>query len=266
MMSFALFKATLKKNWLLLFIFFGVLFMYAAVIISMFNPDDIAQLISMLDAVPEDMLKAFGLTTAITNMTTYLASWLYGLLMTSLPMVYSIILANRLVAKAVDNGSMAYLLSTPNSRAKIIITQGLYALLSLAILSAALFGTGVAMCEAMFPGLLDIYAYLKLNVTTMLANIAVMMTAFFFSCLFNETRLSLGFGSGVPIAFLLITMLGNTSDQVKILKDLSIYGWYDPVKVVEGSNVLGLDLVYTGIIAVLFIAGVLIFKRKRLPL
>ncbi|HOB20425.1 MAG TPA: ABC transporter permease subunit, partial [Candidatus Atribacteria bacterium] len=135
-MSFALFKATLKKNWLLLFIFFGVLFMYAAVIISMFNPDDIAQLISMLDAVPEDMLKAFGLTTAITNMTTYLASWLYGLLMTSLPMVYSIILANRLVAKAVDNGSMAYLLSTPNSRAKIIITQGLYALLSLAILSA----------------------------------------------------------------------------------------------------------------------------------
>lgn len=265
-MSLTLFKSTLKRSWVLLLIFFGVLTMYTTVMISMFNPEDMNELTSMLEMFPEDIIKAFGFSDAITDLTSYLASWLYGLLMLGFPLVYCIILGNRLVAKNVDNGSMAYLLSTPNSRAKIIITQGVYALLSVVVLSAALFGIGVAISEAMHPGALDVSAYLKLNTTTMLVNMTVMMIAFFFSCLFNDSKLSLGFGSGLPIVFLLMNMLGGVSEDAKLLKDISIYGWYDPVELVGGSNVLSLNLVYTGIIIVLFIAGILVFRRKRLPL
>lgn len=48
---------------------------------------------------------------------------LVGFIMLIFPMVFAIIMGNSLVAKRVDSGSMAYLLSAPVSRAKIVFTQ-----------------------------------------------------------------------------------------------------------------------------------------------
>lgn len=265
-MSFPLLKTVFKKNWTLFLIFFGVLTMYITVMITMYNPNDMEAMTSMLKLFPENMMKAMGISKMVTDLTSYLASWLYGLLMLGFPMVYSIILGNRLVAKMVDNSSLVYLLSTPNSRVKIIITQGVYALASIALLFAALFGVGVLLCTTLFPGALDIGAFFNLNLTTMLVNMVVMMISFFFSCLFNEAKMSLGFGSGIPIVFLLMNMLGGASANLENMKKLSIYGFYDPVELVHGSDILGVNLVYIGIIVILFVASVLVFKKKRLPL
>ncbi len=265
-MSITLFKNSLKKNWILLLIFFAVLTMYTSIMISIYNPDDLKAIESMMEIFPKELFDAFGFSDIVGELTAYLASWLYGMLMFGFPMVYCIILGNRLVAKSVDNGSMAYLLSTPNSRVKIIITQGVYALLSIVLLFTALFGVGVLVSYIRFPDILDVGAYFKLNITTMLVNMAVMMITFFFSCLFNESKLALGFGAGIPIAFLLMNMLGGVSEDVAVLKDISIYGLYDPVELVNGSSVLPQNLLYLGLVVVLFAASVIIFKRKRLPL
>lgn len=265
-MSLTLSKTTLKKNWTLLLIFFGVLTMYMTIMISMYDPEQMDALMAMFNLLPADLMKAMGFSSLVTDLTAYLASWLYGLLMLAFPMVYSIILSNKLVAKLVDNGSFAYLLSTPNSRVKIIVTQGIYALGSIAVLFAALFTLGVVASGAMFPGLLDVYAFLRLNITTMLVGMVVMMIGFFFSCLFNETKMSLGFGAGLPILFLLFNMLGGASPNTEILKKVSIFGFYDPIELVHGSEVWGVNLAYIGIIVVLFTAGVLIFQKKRLPI
>ena len=265
-MSFTLLKTVVKKNWTLFLIFFGVLTMYMTIMVSMYDPNDMEALTSMLKLLPADLMQAMGFSNVVTDLTGYLASWLYGLLMFGFPMVYCIILGNRLVAKMVDNSSFVYLLATPNSRVKIIITQGVYALTSIALLFAALFGVGVLICTVMFPSTLDIGAFFGLNFTTMLVNMVVMMISFFFSCLFNETRLSLGFGASIPIAFIFMNMLGGASADVEILKKLSIYGFYDPVELVHGGDILGVNLVYISIIAILFLASMLIFKKKRLPL
>ncbi len=265
-MSFTLLKTVLKKNWTLLLIFFGVLTMYMTIMISMYNPNDMEALTSMLKMFPPELMKAMSFSDMVTDLTSYLASWLYGLLMFGFPMVYCIILGNRLVAKMVDNSSFVYLLSTPNSRVRIIITQGVYALASVALLFAALFGVGVLVSSFMFPNTLDISAFFRLNLTTMLVNMVVMMISFFFSCLFNETKLSLGFGAGIPIAFLIMNMLGGASADAEILKKLSIYGFYDGVEIVRGAKVWGVNLVYIAAIMILFTAAVLVFRKKRLPL
>ena len=240
--------------------------MYMTMMIYMYSPDDMEALMAMFKLLPADIIKVMGFSSIVTDLTGYLASWLYGLLMLAFPMVYCVILSNKLVARMVDNGSFAYLLSTPNSRVKIIITQGVYALTSIVVLFTFLFGLGVLIGTAMFPNLLDIGAFFKLNFTTMLINMVVMMISFFFSCLFNETKMSLGFGAGIPIAFLLMNMLGGVSTDAEILKKMSIYGFYDPVELVHGGKIWEINLIYIGIIVVLFTAGVLIFKRKRLPL
>ncbi len=265
-MCLTLFKTTLKKNWVLLLIFFGVLTMYMSVMISMFDPEDMSALNSMLELLPQGMMNAMGFSGVETELTAYLASWLYGLLMIAFPMIYSIILGNKLVARMVDNGSFAYLLSTPNSRVKIILTQGVYALCSVAVLFLALFGLGTVISNAMLPGLIDTGAFFSLNLTTMLVNMVVLMISFFFSCLFNESKLSTGFGAGIPILFLLMKMISGAAKDLDFLKSFTIYGIYDPVAVVSGSEVWGVNLLFLGIVITLFVTGVIIFKKKRLPL
>lgn len=265
-MSITLFKNTLKRNWVLLAIFLGVLSMYMTVMLSMYNPDDMEMLSSMINLFPPELMKAMGFESIVTDLTGYLASWLYGLLMLGFPLVYCVILGNRLVAKMVDNSSFAYLLSTPNSRVRIIVTQGLYALTSVAALMTVMFGVGVILSAVVFSGLLDIRQFLRLNLTTMLVNMTVMMISFFFSCLFNETRFSLLFGAGIPIVFLLMKMLGGVSDEGSLIKKASIYGFYDPVKLVAGESMVMVNLIYISLIAILFAGGVIIFRRKRLPL
>lgn len=265
-MSLTLYKSTLKRNWLLLVIFLSVLLMYLSIMIFMYNPDDIEAITSMLDLFPEDLMKAMGFSTMITDMTSYLASWLYGLLMFGFPMVYCIILSNRLVAKMVDNSSFAYLLSTPNSRLKIILTQGIYALDSLIVLFTIIFGIGVLISSAVYPGELDIMAFLLLNVTTMLVNMTVMMICFFFSCLFNESRKAIGLGAGISISFFLLNMLGGVSQEASFLKNISIYGWYDPVDLVKNGNIWPINTIYIALCILLFAGSVIVFRKKRLPL
>ena len=266
MISFALLKSTAKKNWLLLVIFLLVLSMYTTVMISMYDPENMEYMASMLELFPDDMMRAMGFSGHITNLTSYLASWLYGLLMLGFPMVYCIILGNRLVVKMVDNSSIAYILATPNSRKKIIITLGIYALLSVAVLFGLIFAVGIFVSEMMLPGLLDISGFFRINLITMLVNMVVMMICFFFSSLFNETRRSIFLGAGIPIIFLLLNMLGGVSDEAKFLHNFSIYGFYDPIKVVANYDMWQINVLYVAIILVLFAGSVFVFSRKQLPI
>lgn len=122
-MIMTLFVANIKKHWILLLIFFAVLTMYTTIMISMFNPDDMEALTQLADAMPTGIIEAMGFSAMVTDLSSYLASWLYGLLMLAFPMVYSILLGHKLICKMVDNSSFAYLLSTPHSRVKIILTK-----------------------------------------------------------------------------------------------------------------------------------------------
>lgn len=265
-MNGPLLKESFKNNRGLLLIFFGVLTMYTVVMVFMYDPEEMDALASMLTLFPPEMMKAFGFDSAITDLTSYLASWLYGMLMFGFPMVYCIILGHRLVAKTVDNGSMGYLLSAPLSRTRLVVTRGVYALLSLVALFGAIFGLTAAVCAARFPGLLNMRGFLRLVVTTMLINMVIMMISFFFSCLFNDAKKSLGFGSGVPIAFFLMNMLGSAADDLSFLRDFSVYGLHNPVDVVKNGDVLGLNLLFAAVIVALFVGAVAVFRRKRLPL
>lgn len=265
-MNLTLLRMTFQKNALLGGIFLGVMFLYSAVMVSMFSPDSLEALNAMFKVLPPEMMKAFGFSGAFNTLVGYLASWLYGLILTAFPMVYCIILGNRLVAKTVDSGSIACLLATPNSRTKIVVTKGVYAICSIALMQMIVFGFNLLLCKALFPDeTVDVPVFFQLNLTVMLVNVSVMAITFFFSCLFNDSRRALGFGCVVPVGCLLLNMLGNASEDAEVLKACSIYGWYDPVGIANGDDTLIVNLIYLSITVVLFLAGVFIFRRKRLP-
>lgn len=177
MISFSLFKRDMATGWKPFLIIFAILCLYTTVIIYMFNPEFASMLSDYQKALPE-MMAAVGMTGIATNILEWIHIYLYGFLMILFPLIFIIILVNKLLASYIDNGSMASLLSTPASRGKIIRTQLLALVLWLTILMAAISAVGIITCEILFPGELDITKYVLLNAAALLLQLAVGGIAF----------------------------------------------------------------------------------------
>lgn len=265
-MSLALFKTTLKKNWILALIFTLVLLMYSGVMISMFDPATIDSLKQMFELFPPEVMSMLGFAESFSDMTGYLASWLYGLLMIGFPMVYSIMLSNKLVAKTVDNGSIACLLATPDSRTKIIVTKAIYAIISMIVMLTIVYAFNVTISNVMFPGSLNVETFTQLNITVLLVNLVVLAITFCCSCIFSDAKYAIGVSTAIPVGFLLIKMMSGASSKLDFLAKCSIFGWYDPMKIAGGEVAVVANVAYLVIIIVLFVVSVIVFKRKRLAI
>ncbi len=266
-MNFSLFKATAKSNWVVFLIFFAVLLMYMVIMLGMYDPETIGAMNLYVKALPQGMMEAFGYDMPVTSLTTFMAVYFYGFLVTMFPLIYCIIAANRLVAVLVDRGSMAFLLATPNSRAKIISTQGFYLALSVSLLLVLTAAIGIAVSEAMFPGEMDIPAFTELNLVTVLLTLAVSSICFFFSCIFNESKYSLAFGGGIPVFFFIVNMLKNIGGNNDWLKYLTLYSLFDATAIVSGKQeLLGICLPFAAVAVVLYSLGVIVFSRRNLYL
>lgn len=265
-MSVTLFKLNVKNNAVLLLIFCLVMCMYLGEIMYMFDPNSSKAMTDMMDMMPPELVSAFGYDNIGSDLTGFIAGFYYGFLVFAFPMVYYIILSNRLVCKMVDSGAFCYLLQTPVSRKKIIVTQGFYLLGSIAVLFSIVYIVGIYAAGALFPGLLNVPAFTRLHVSAALITMALAMVCFFYSCLFNESKLSLAFGTSIPLAFLLLQMIGGVSEDADLFKDLSLFSLLDATAIVENGSTTGINILFLAMISLLFAASVLVFDKKRLPL
>ena len=266
-MSWALFKATTKANWILTIIFSAIVLIYVTTSASMFNPESAETMEAMLDLLPDGMIRAMGFVNLGTDLTAYLSNYLYGFIMIIFPMAYTIIMANRLIAKHVDSGSMAYLLTTPNTRVRIALTQAVYLVISLAVIVAISVIVAILFSESMFPGMLDIAAYLALNVVTYLAMFVVAGISFLSSCSFGQTRYSLTVGAAIPVLFFILKMLSEISDETKFLRFFTVLSFINIDEILSGS---GYTLIATAVLlplgVVIFAAAIWTFHRRSLAL
>lgn len=269
-MSFTLFKNTFKRNWVLLLIFGFVLCMYLGIIIMLIEPADMAK-IQDLFGVMGGMLPAFGIDmAAMTNPLSYTASTFYGLMVMAFTMVFYVIQVGRLIAKPVDTGSMAYTLSMPISRAGVALTQGVYLVFAMLVHALAMFGVGTAILSTMSDYMPEnwVASFLQLVAVTFCLTTAMAMLSYFFSVAFCDSKLGVSLATGVPIAFLLMSMLGGAGGkQLEWLKKITPFGWLESVDIVNGkAETWWMYLVFGAAIVALLAASVLVFRKKRLPI
>ena len=266
-MNLSLFRATAKANWLIFIIFFAVLLMYLSIIITMYDPENMEAMELYLETLPQGMIDAFGYNAAATDLTSFISLYFYGFIILLFPLIYCIILANRLVAALVDRGSMAYLLATPNKRSVIITTQGVYLVVSITLLIVLNTAAGIAISELFFPGEMDIGGFLGLNLATIMLTLTISSICFFYSCIFNETKFALAFGAGIPLLFFVINMLRNINANYDWLQYLTIYTLFDPLEILSGEqSLLLICLIFGGGGFLLYTAGIIIFSRRNLYL
>ena len=149
-----LFKQTLKANCKLWLIFTIIMTVFSTLMVVIYNPGTMAGLTDMLKDSPMGDLIG-GQLAGMTSLLGTLANNFDGMMGVILPTIYIIITANKLVAAQVDNGSMAYTLSTPIKRSKVIATQALYLISSLVAMILVVVIIGLGMVQIKHQGITD---------------------------------------------------------------------------------------------------------------
>ena len=232
-MNGVLFRRSARSLWKTWVVFAAVLSLYVSMITAMFDPKLNATLDEIVTAMPQ-LMNMVGMQAGSSSLGGFLINYLYGFLLLLLPLVFSILAANRLVARWVDTGSMAYLLASPNTRARVARTQALVLIAGGTLLTAYCTALAVGCAAAMFPGELDVPAYLVVNAGLLCLHLALGGFCFFASCLFNESRLSVALGAGVPVLFFLIRMLANMGGRLEKLKYATVFTLFDPTGLFRG--------------------------------
>lgn len=266
MISIPLLKRSLASSWKLLLIFFALIAMYTAVIIYMYDPA-LAHMLNDYQQALSGFMSAMGMTGVASNLLEFMHIYLYGFIMLVFPAAFSVILAARFILRYNDSGAMACLLATPNSRVKLIVTQGVCMLLCVTLLICFTTVLGVCCAGAMFPGELNLGRYIALNAALLLLHGAVAAIAFFAACVFHETKWFYLVGAGLPVLFFLCNMLGNMGENLKWLRAVSLFSFLPGAAIVSGDTQdLWRLAVPGGLCLLLFPLGTLWFKKKDLPL
>ncbi len=266
-MSWTLFKANIRNSRTIWIIMTAIFCLYFLMVAWMYDPEGAEALQEMLQMLPQGLINAFGFSDMGASLTAFLTNYMYGFLVFLFPMVISIVVNHKLLAAHIDKGSMAYLLATPNSRLKIARTQLLFSLASITLFFVLITIVGILVCQAVFPGGLDLGQFIQINLYALITYYAIGGIGFFASCVANESKHSLGIGIGLPVAFLVLQMLGDVGDKFSWVGNLSLYALFDPNKLLEGSNFAYVGMVVLAALAiVLYGAGVAYFDRRDLHL
>lgn len=264
MISTTLWKRNMISVFRIFLIILAVLSMYTTVIFYMYNPKLADMLNDYQEALP-GMMSAVGMTGIAGSLLEWAKIYLYGFLMILFPLIFTIIAVQKMVMGYIDQGSMANLLATGNTRGRIIRTQAFSLIVLLALLMAAISVIGIVSCEILFPGELEVKSYLLLNASMFMVQLAVAGIVFLAACILNEAKHFYAFGAGIPILFFLIQMLSNMGEKLENLKYVTIYTLFPAEQIVSGEGGYWLNNLALFVIAiVLFGYGMYHFTRRDL--
>lgn len=265
-MNRTLFAKELKANLFVFGIIAAVLVMYIAMIISMFDPKLGESLDQMMQSMPE-LFAAFGMATQATTLVDFMLNYLYGFLLTLFPLVLILIMVNKLIVRYLDRGTMAYLLATPNSRTRIVLTMAGVLITTLVLLLIFSTAVEIGCAELMFPKELDTQALLQANAGLLALWIFLAGLCFLSACTFSSSGRALWVGGGICILFFLVQMVSNAGDKFEFLKDINPLTLFDPtgLSTADGGALGGaVALGVAGL--VMFGLAVAVFDRRDLSM
>ena len=237
-------------------------------------------------------------TMSQIDMNSVMNDLVYKIAGVLLPMIYVMITCNKLIASQVSDGSMAYILSTPTNRKKVVRTQYIFMVGSLFIMYVIIaLGAFVSGAIAWFVtkpinlpfGAMTLRTFLYCF-GSFIAMFALTGIAFGASCWFNKSNQSIAIGGGACVLAFLCCILGLFGNKVfvsvgvgvqamDVFNYLTIYTLIDTegmgnfAKAINGVEnvVMTLDWLWklailVGIGGVFAFIGSYKFTKKDLPL
>ena len=173
-----------------------------------------------------------------------------------LPMIYVVIISNKLICSQVSDGSMAYVLSTPTNRKTVLRTQFAYFVVSLIVMYivitiSALSSEGLAKLvgylQALQNGTTVAYRWtpistLVLCFSSFCAMFGLAGIAFGASAWHNKTKNSLIIGGGIAVTSFLCCILGLFGNQVFVavgigVKEMALFNYLSLFTLIDGDSI-----------------------------
>jgi ABC-2 type transport system permease protein len=266
-MNGALYRAMVKAHAKMIFgLALGSMF-YVLLIIYIYptlSPHDLNELFQKM---PKKLLQVFGIQAGVQNVGDFVASKYYSFLYLIFLMIYSVMMPVQLVARLIDRGSMAYLLSSSLSRTKVLLTQMgvLWTGLGLICLLTFLGGWMGDRWMLDHPEL-NVPAFLKLNIMGFLLFAVVCGYSLFFSCLLADEKKALSASTTLTILFYACDLAGKLGDSLKWMRNLSIFSLFEPTDIMKGADVTASSYMLLAMATVLSALSLMVFRRKDLSI
>ena len=318
--SWPLFQQSVKSTWLLwllLAVGAAAIFVIINLVVGtkkIFTNIDMNTVTQYVDDENLSWLKLLGFletmgfslnriqTMSQIDMNSVMNDLIYKIAGVLLPMVYVMIVANKLIAAQVSDGSMAYILSTPTNRKKVLRTQYFFLISSLfamylVITSGALISEGIAniilrnTTDATVPPIG--YRFLRTTLYcfgSFMAICALSGICFGASAWCNKSNKSVAIGGGVSIICFLCCVLGLFGNKVFVavgvgvkamdfFNYLTLFSLIDTesmnitCKAITGIDEVAVNLTWLWELAILLVIGIagavigsVKFVKKDLPL
>lgn len=256
----ALLRFNLFSNYRLLGVVGLVLSGLVVLVMGVFDGEAFVELNSAQGSLP---INPLGDTSSLNGL---LANQYFGLFVVLLSMIYVVVCGYRLIGSRVDRGDMAYLLSSPVSRGRIVGSGIFYLVSSLVVLFLLIAGVGVGAAEFFQPGVLDVGVFLCLTLGSFLLVFAYGGISFLAGCLFNGGGRMLAVGGGLPVLFFSLGMVSGFSEDLSFLRHFTINGLFDSGAVLDGSGFIGgfVGLFLIGVLC--FVLSSFVFRRRSFSL
>ena len=217
--------------------------------------------------LPDSVRRVFGVTagSGLESFESYAANQCFGRIWMLALGMYSISTAEDLIVKLVDQGAMAYLLSSPTRRLEVISTQGAVLVSGLALM-ILLTEAGIWGGMRVFAIPINFWPYLHLGLLEFALFLAVGSYSLFFSALFNNKGYANFCAACLTFLYYGMDVLASLEDRLAWLKNLTIFGWGSPNEVLEGLVPVKQTLALLGFSAVFALLAGYIFNKKDLPL
>jgi len=149
----------------------------------------------------------------------------------------------------------------------VAITQAVFHFAGLLFIFTVNIGILILLSEIRYPGLLDIGSFLVLNFVTIMTLTVSGAIGFFFSCLYNDSRYSLAFGAGIPIAFFVFKMVSELGEKVEVFRYFSVFSFIEIDSILnDPARGIWVGFVLLGVCLLFYGAGTVLFDRKSLAI
>lgn len=251
MFSLTIFIKALKSN----------LFLWAVVTVAttlFFN--------ATIFAVDNLTLSSIAPPGELADILSLLNQTFFSMIGVLLPLIYIVVVSNRLIAKEVDQGSLAFVLTTQVSRETLIFTRGFFLFLSISAMMLILSLTGSATFQTLSMNVdLEVYGQIMLGLYALELSFAGIN--FITSSFFNKTSLSIGFGAGISLGMFLLSTLSSLTSDLEPLRQFTLNQFYQVNAIISGdANSLLNFFILVSVYLCLSLFGFQIFRKKNLPL
>ncbi|WP_414050331.1 hypothetical protein [Macrococcus animalis] len=264
-----LFNYYLKQAFTFMLSFlFGAL-MYLLMIVYIYPTiEKMDGLEKMMKQMPKELNAIFNMSAGLQDINQFIAMEYYGMIFIILMLCFSIMLANNLYGKWIEDKSLANILNLPFSRTSIMSQIQIAA-----ILAHVLFGVLMAFaCVGLINWIVekpeyDFWNLFHLNVLGTVVFLIICLFTLTCMLIFNETKHGLLAASGFALLMYGLSIGAKLSEDVQWMKNFTIFSLYDSAKVSSGDADLLMNYgVSIGIIVILFIVNIVLFNKKNLSL